>query len=145
MISMCTKFKFPSLSIPGWVRAPGQFIICRLVFSHTTNLCSKFELTSIIHSKYSNEVPKFTTSKWLGVTEGHWQLYYTTDNSCYVPALIMCHFKDTALIKLKFHVPLNRSFRRHSPSQSHGLVWKTEPNTTKAHIHQSKQMYYNTK
>jgi len=22
------------------------------------------------------------------------------------------------------------------------LVWKTKPNTTKAHIHQSKEMYY---
>jgi len=24
------------------------------------------------------------------------------------------------------------------------LEWKTKPNTTKAHIHQSKEMYYNT-
>jgi len=32
-----------------------------------------------------------------------------------------------------------------SPSQSLGLVWKNKPNTTKAHTHQSKQMYYNTK
>jgi len=33
-----------------------------------------------------------------------------------------------------------------SSSQSLGLVWKkTKPNTTKAHIHQSKEMYYNRK
>jgi len=31
------------------------------------------------------------------------------------------------------------------PRQPLGLVWKTKPNTTKAHIQQSKQMYYNTK
>jgi len=30
------------------------------------------------------------------------------------------------------------------PSQSLGYG-KTKPNTTKAHIHQSKEMYYNTK
>jgi len=31
--------------------------------------------------------------------------------------------------------------------QANVLSWygKTKPNTTKAHIHQSKQMYYNTK
>jgi len=31
--------------------------------------------------------------------------------------------------------------------QANLLAWygKTKPNTTKAHIHQSKQMYYNTK
>jgi len=32
---------------------------------------------------------------------------------------------------------------RNSPSQYLGLVWKNK--TTKAHIHQSKQMYCNTK
>ena len=33
-----------------------------------------------------------------------------------------------------------------SPSQSLGLVWKsTKPNTAKARVHQSKEMYYNTK
>jgi len=34
-----------------------------------------------------------------------------------------------------------------SPSQSLGLVWtkKTKRKTTKARIHQSKEMYYNTK
>ena len=32
-----------------------------------------------------------------------------------------------------------------SPSQYLGLVWKkTKPNTTKARIHQSKEMYYNS-
>jgi len=42
------------------------------------------------------------------------------------------------------HSTQNRSFRR--CSQAH-LAWyeKTKPNTTKARIHQSKEMYYNTK
>jgi len=43
------------------------------------------------------------------------------------------------------HLTQNNSFRRHSPSQSLGLVWKTKPNTTKAHIHQSKEIHYKTK
>jgi len=38
---------------------------------------------------------------------------------------------------------MSRSFRR----RSNVLAWygKTKPNTTKVHIHQSKEMYYNTK
>jgi len=45
-----------------------------------------------------------------------------------------------------FHSTQNRSFRRNSASQSPGLVCKkTKLNTTKAHIHHSKEMYYITK
>ena len=43
------------------------------------------------------------------------------------------------------HSTQNMSFWTRSPSQSLGLVWKTEPDTTKAHIHQTKEMYYNIK
>ena len=44
------------------------------------------------------------------------------------------------------HSTQNRSLRRRSPSQSLGLVWqKPKPRTTKACIHQSNKMYYNTK
>jgi len=44
------------------------------------------------------------------------------------------------------HSTQNRLFWRRSSSQSLGLVWKkTKPNTTKANIHQAKEMYYNTK
>jgi len=40
----------------------------------------------------------------------------------------------------------NSWFRRRSLSQSLGLVCgKTRPNTAKAHIHQSKEIYHNTK
>jgi len=40
----------------------------------------------------------------------------------------------------------NVSLRIRSQSQSLGLVWKkTKPNTTKAHIHQSKEMQNYTK
>jgi len=47
------------------------------------------------------------------------------------------------LSQLRFYVPLNtnRSFRRCSVSQS----LKTKPNTTRAHIHQSTELYNNTK
>ena len=45
------------------------------------------------------------------------------------------------------HSTQNRSFRRRSQPQANLLAWygKRKPNTTKAHIHQSEEMYYNTK
>jgi len=45
------------------------------------------------------------------------------------------------------HLTQNRSFRRRSPPQANLLACygKTKPNTTKALIQQSKEMYYDTK
>jgi len=44
------------------------------------------------------------------------------------------------------HSTQNRSFWRHFPKPIFWLgMKKTKPDTTKAHIHQSKEMYYNTK
>jgi len=49
-------------------------------------------------------------------------------------------------VKVLCPTPQNRSFRRRFPKKSLGLVMeKTKPNTTKACIQQSKEMYYNTK
>jgi len=52
------------------------------------------------------------------------------------------------LTQLTFYVPINtkRSFQRRSPKPVSWLgMEKTKPNTTKAHIHQSKERYNNTK
>ena len=64
----------------------------------------------------------------------NWHFRYT---NWHFDWLINCGFTS--------HSTQNGSFRRHSRSQS--VVWygKTKPNTTKAQIHQSKEMYYNTK
>ena len=45
------------------------------------------------------------------------------------------------------HSTQNTSFCRRSRSKANLLAWygKTKPNPTKAHIHQSEEMYYNTK
>ena len=55
----------------------------------------------------------------------------------------MCHNQSSC--GFTSHSTQNRSLQRRS--QANPLAWygKTKPNTAKAHIHQSKEMYYNTK
>jgi len=52
------------------------------------------------------------------------------------------------LIELRSYIPL-KTKQVISEKFSKLISWlgmdKTKPNTTKAHIHQSKEMYYNTK
>jgi len=51
------------------------------------------------------------------------------------------------LTELRFYVPLDKLGHFGDVPQANLLAWygKTKPNTIKAHIHQSKEMYYNTK
>jgi len=54
---------------------------------------------------------------------------------------IVSPLRIDCLTELRFYVPLGDVL------QANRLAWcgKTKPNTTKAHIHQSKELYHNTK
>jgi len=54
---------------------------------------------------------------------------------------------NAELIELWFNIPLDTKIGHFGgfPQESLGLVWKTRPNTTKALIHQSKEMYSSPK
>jgi len=75
-----------------------------------------------------------------------WYIIQDTETSKNTPLLTWpsqttvstCHY---CLNELRFYIPLD-TFLRHSPSQG---MEKTKPKATKVHIHQSKEMYYNTK
>jgi len=58
-----------------------------------------------------------------------------------------CHFKQK-LIELRFYIPSRHKIGHFGDVPHTNLfAWygKTKPNTTKARIYQSKEMYYNTK
>jgi len=63
------------------------------------------------------------------------------------PEFLLSPFNLFRLLELRFYGSLNTKWiiSETLPKPFSWLVWKTKHNTTKAHIHQSNEMYYNIK